>query len=97
MKKELTILSGIKPSGELHLGNYLGALQNFLELQKDYNCYFSIVDLHSLTQTFTSKEKSKQIVEMATDFLALGLDPNRSTLFIQSQVHEHAELAWIFN
>lgn len=90
------VLSGVKPSGSLHIGNYLGAVQNFLKLQEEYESYFAIVDLHSLTEKFDPEKKSKEIFDLATDFLALGLDPQKSTIFIQSQVPEHLELAWYF-
>jgi len=93
------ILSGVQPSGKLHIGNYLGALSNFIELQNSgkYQCYYCIVDLHSLTQDFEPKEKRGQILELAADFLAAGLDSKESTIFIQSHVPEHTELSWIFS
>ena len=94
-----SILSGVQPSGKLHIGNFLGALSNFIDLQNSgkYNCYYCIVDLHSLTQDFEPKEKKQQVLELAADFLAAGLDPKKSTIFIQSHVPEHTELAWIFS
>ncbi|MCK5084977.1 MAG: tryptophan--tRNA ligase, partial [Candidatus Pacebacteria bacterium] len=82
---------------ELHIGNYLGALKNFVELQDKYNCFFFIADYHSITGNYDPKEKSKQILGLAMDFLAAGLDPERCTIAVQSQVPEHTELAWIFN
>lgn len=93
------LISGIQPTGKLHLGNYLGALKNFVELQnsRKYQCYFFIADLHSLTEDFNPKEKPKQILELAADFLAAGLDPKKSTIFLQSQIPAHSELAWILN
>ncbi len=93
------ILSGVKPSGKLHIGNYLGALRNFVELQNkgEYDCFFMIADLHSLTEKFDPKTKRQEILDLMTDFLAIGLDPAKSTLFVQSQIHEHSELAWIFD
>lgn len=94
---KLRVLSGVKPSGKLHIGNYLGAIKNFVELQKQYDSYFAIVDLHSLTEKFDPKEKPREIFELAVDFLALGIDPQKSTVFIQSHVPEHLELAWIFS
>lgn len=95
----MRIISGIQPSGELHIGNYLGAIKNWLELQKDSRneCLFFVADYHSLTEAFDSKTKSKEILDLATDLLALGLDPKKSTLFVQSRISEHANLAWIFN
>jgi len=93
------IISGIKPSGRLHLGNYLGALKHFVELQdsNDYDCFFFIADLHSLAEDFDPKEKPAQIADLAVSFLAAGLDPQKSTLFIQSLIPEHSELAWILS
>ena len=97
MPDKKIIVSGAKPSGKLHLGNYLGALKNFVDLQDKYHCFFFIADLHSLTSSFSAKEKERQIIEFAADFLALGIDPKKSVLFIQSHVPEHSELTWIFN
>ena len=93
------LISGVQPSGKLHIGNYLGALKNFVDLQKSgkYQCYFFIADLHSLTEDFNPKEKPKQILELMADFLAAGLDPKKSTIFLQSQVPAHSELTWILN
>ncbi len=92
------ILSGIQPTGDLHIGNYLGSLKNFVELQDQADCYFCIVDLHSLTEDFEpGKKKQEQIYNLAATFLAAGLDPKKCTIFIQSHVPAHAELAWIFN
>ena len=95
--KQQTIFSAVQPSGELHLGNYLGALRNFVELQDKYNCFFFIADYHSITEDYDSKEKPKQIFDLALDFLAAGLNPEKCTLAVQSQIPEHTELAWIFN
>ena len=97
MNKKQTIFSAIQPSGELHIGNYLGALKNFVELQDKYNCFFFIADYHSITGDYDPKEKSKQILELALDFLAAGFDPKKCTIAVQSQIPEHTELAWIFN
>ena len=97
MNKKQTIFSAIQPSGELHIGNYLGALKNFVELQDKYNCFFFIADYHSITGDYNPKEKSKQIFDLALDFLAAGLDPKKCTIAVQSQIPEHTELAWIFN
>src|SRR3989344_5305079 len=93
------LISGIQPTGGLHLGNYLGALKNFVELQNSgkYDCYFFIADYHSLTEDFEPKEKGQQILDLAATYLAAGLDPEKSTIFLQSDVPESAELAWIFN
>jgi tryptophanyl-tRNA synthetase len=87
------ILSGMRPTGALHLGNYMGALQNWVRLQESHDCFFSIVDWHSLTTDYADPSAIREnILDVATDWLAAGLDPERSTLFIQSLVPEHAEL-----
>jgi len=93
------LISGIQPTGKIHLGNYLGALNNFVKLQNSskYQCYFFIADLHSLTEDFKPKEKLKQILNLAADYLAIGLDPAKSVIFIQSSVPAHTELAIILN
>lgn len=93
------LISGIQPSGRLHVGNYLGALRHFVALQNSgkYKCFFFVADLHSLTEPFLPKEKNKQIVELVADFLAAGIDPRKSTLFLQSDIPEHGELAFILN
>ena len=96
MTKE-TILSGIQPSGKLHIGNYLGSLRNFIELQHHHQCYFFIADYHSLTENYNPANKLQQILELTKDFLAAGLDPKKCTIFVQSEIIEHTELAWIFN
>lgn len=98
MKKPI-LISGIQPSGRLHLGNYLGALKNFVELQNSgkYECYFFIADLHSITEEFDPKTKPEQILDVASTFLASGLDPKKSTMFLQSQVPASTELAWILS
>ncbi len=92
-----TVFSGIQPSGALHLGNYLGAVRNWVMLQDQYRCIFCIVDYHALTQTYDVKEMSGRVTDMVIDLLALGIDPERSLLFLQSSVPEHTELAWVFN
>ena len=97
MNKQQTIFSAVQPSGELHIGNYLGALKNFLELQNKYRCFFFIADYHSITGDYDPEEKSKQIFDLALDFLAIGLDPKKCVIAVQSQIPEHTELAWIFN
>lgn len=92
-----TIVSGIRATGKLHVGNYLGALKQFVELQDEgHECYFFIADLHALTTDFEPKQLRKDTLEVVAEYLAAGLDPNKITLFLQSQVSEHAELAWIF-
>src|SRR5688572_6956429 len=87
------ILSGMRPTGQLHLGHLVGALDNWVKLQNDYECYYCIVDWHALTTHYDSTgDIRSNIIDIATDWLASGLDPNRSTIFIQSRVVEHAEL-----
>lgn len=92
-----TIFSGIQPSGQLHIGNYFGALKKWVEFQNSYHCVFGIVDLHALTEGPEPKKLKQNIFETALDFLAAGLEPKKSILMIQSYVPEHSELAWIFN
>jgi tryptophanyl-tRNA synthetase len=91
------IFSGIQPSGELHIGNYLGAVKNWVELQHSYDCIFCVVDYHAITQPYEPAELRRRTMEMATSLLAAGLDPEKCTVFVQSHVPEHTELAWIFN
>lgn len=91
------IVSGIQPSGKLHIGNYLGAIANWIKLQDEYSCYFFVADMHSVTENYEPKEKKQQILDLVIDLLALGLDPQKSILFLQSQIPEHVELAWYFN
>lgn len=93
------LVSGMQPTGRLHIGNYLGALKNFVDLQNSerYECYFVIVDLHAITESFDPKEKQKDILGLASDYMAAGLDPKKAVIFQQSQVPGHSELAWILN
>jgi tryptophanyl-tRNA synthetase len=93
------IFSGVQPTGNLHLGNYLGAIQNFVELQNEKNnqCIFCVVDLHAITVKQDPKELKKNIRETAATFIASGIDPNISTIFNQSMVAAHAEAAWILS
>jgi tryptophanyl-tRNA synthetase len=92
-----TIFSGIQPTGELHLGNYLGAIRNWVELQAEYRCFFCIVDYHAITQDYDRAEMKARVFDMAVDLLAAGIDPERAVLFVQSQVPEHTELCWVLN
>lgn len=91
------VFSAIQPSGELHIGNYLGALKNFVKLQNEYECFFFIADYHSITENYDPKKKPAQIMNLALDMLAAGLDPKKCTIAVQSQIPEHTGLAWIFN
>jgi tryptophanyl-tRNA synthetase len=91
------IFSGIQPSGELHIGNYLGAVKNWVQLQERHESIFCIVDYHAITVAYEPAMLRRRRREMAVSLLAAGIDPAKATLFIQSQVPEHTELAWIFN
>jgi len=99
MSPRPVILSGIQPSGELHLGNYLGSLKNFVELQNSgqYDCYFFVADLHAMTENYKPQELAARTRGVMMDYLAAGLNPKKSTLFVQSLVDGHTELTWIFN
>ena len=92
-----TMLSGIQPSGELHLGNYLGAVKNWSELAEEFDCYYLMADLHSITVRQNPADLRRRSVSQLAQYIACGLDPEKNTLFIQSHVHEHAELGWILN
>jgi tryptophanyl-tRNA synthetase len=89
------VLSGIKPSGELTLGNYIGALRYFVADQDTHDCYFCVVDLHAITVPQDPAELRQRTLDIAALYLAVGLDPAKATLFVQSHVHEHAELGWV--
>jgi len=92
------VLSGMRPTGKLHLGNYVGALRNWVKLQDEYDCFFFIADWHALTTDYADTSAVKQnSLEVILDYLAAGLDPERSTLFIQSHVPQHAELHLLFS
>lgn len=98
MKKDI-LVTGIQPTGPLHIGNYLGAVKNLLKLQNEYKgrCFVFIADYHSITEDYDPKEKQNQILVLAAELLALGLDPKRVNLYVQSEVPEVTELAWVFN
>ncbi|HEY4961352.1 MAG TPA: tryptophan--tRNA ligase [Terriglobales bacterium] len=97
-EKKGRILSGMRPTGKLHLGNYVGALRNWVRLQDDYDCFFFIADWHALTTDYADTRNIKQnSLEVMIDYLAAGLDPERSTMFIQSHVPQHAELHLLFS
>jgi tryptophanyl-tRNA synthetase len=91
------IFSGIQPSGSLHIGNYLGAVKNWVELQHKYESFFCIVDYHAITVPYEPADLRERTADMGLSLLAAGLDPSKCTLFVQSMVPEHTELAWIFN
>jgi len=91
------IFSGIQPSGSLHIGNYLGAVKNWVDLQHKYESFFCVVDYHAITLPYEPADLRARTTDMALSLLAAGLDPEKCTLFVQSRVPEHTELAWIFN
>jgi len=97
ISNRVKLFSGIQPTGTLHIGNYFGAIKNWVELQKKYDSIFCIVDYHSLTNSINPEELSKQTIEMAMDLIACGIDPLNSILFVQSSVLEHTELTWILS
>jgi len=92
-----TIFSGIQPSGNIHLGNYLGALTHWVELQRGYNCIYSVVDLHALTVRQDADELRKACRDVVAMLVAIGIDPRNSILFVQSHVRAHSELAWLLS
>lgn len=98
MKQE-TILSGVQATGRMHIGNYLGALKQFVDIQNEgkLKCFFFVADLHALTVPREPKQLRQDTLEVAAEYIAAGLDPEKSVIFIQNHVLEHAELAWIFN
>ena len=91
----MRIFSGIRPTGDLHIGNYIGAIKQWIELQESNECIFCIVDLHAITTPYSPKELPNNILSQAITYLALGLNPEKCILFIQSHVKEHSELAWL--
>ena len=93
----MRVLSGIQPTGSIHIGNYLGAIKQWIKLQEKNECVFFIADLHSLTIPYKPKELQKNILETAIVYLATGIDPQKSIFFIQSDVKEHTELCWLLN
>ncbi len=96
MKKK-RVFSGVQPTGNLHLGNYLGAIKNFVNLQSDNDCIYCVVDLHAITIKYEPGELRLNTLEIIASFLAAGLDYKKSILFNQSSVSAHAEFAWILN
>ncbi|MFN8571978.1 MAG: tryptophan--tRNA ligase [Gemmatimonadaceae bacterium] len=91
------IFSGIQPSGELHIGNYLGAVRNWVQLQHEMESFYCVVDYHAITIPYEPEDLRRRTFEMAVSLLAAGIDPNVATVFVQSRVPEHTELAWVFN
>ena len=97
MTKKLTVLSGIRPTGYLHLGNYFGVVRNFVRMQEDFNCFFFIADLHSLTTHPTPENLQAGVKQVLAEYLACGIDPEKATIYIQSDVPEVTELYIIMN
>lgn len=93
----MKVFSGIQPTGAIHIGNYAGAIQNWVKMQDEGECFYSIVDLHALTMPYDQKEMPTRVEEAALDLLACGIDPEKAHLFVQSHVPEHTELAWILS
>jgi tryptophanyl-tRNA synthetase len=91
------VFSGIQPSGIIHIGNYLGAIRNWVKMLDEYDCIFCVVDYHAITVAYQPDELRERILEATKTLIAAGLDPERCILFVQSQVPEHTELTWIFN
>ncbi|MEQ1561112.1 MAG: tryptophan--tRNA ligase, partial [Nitrospira sp.] len=97
MNKKI-LLSGVKPTGRPHIGNYFGAMKQFVDMQTDeYQCFYMLADYHGLNFIQDGTEMKQQIIDLALDYLALGLDPQKSVIFKQSDVSDHTELAWIFD
>lgn len=96
MEKKI-IFSGVQPSGGLTIGNYIGAIRNWVAMQEDYDCYFSIVDLHAITVPQIPKDLRKRTLDVLAIYLAAGIDPEKSNIFIQSHVPEHTQLTWVLN
>ena len=94
-QRKKRVFSGVQPTGNIHLGNYLGALRQFVELQEDHDCIFCIVDEHAITVPQDPKELRSHILDVASLYLAIGVDPKQSIIFVQSDVPAHAELSWI--
>ncbi|MCX6794682.1 MAG: tryptophan--tRNA ligase [Candidatus Falkowbacteria bacterium] len=97
MNKQKIIFSGIQPSGQMHIGHYIGAISQWVEMQKDYDCVFSIVDYHAITVKQNPEELRRRIIEVTKIYLAAGIDSQKSIIFQQSAIPAHTELAWIFN
>ena len=91
------VFSGVQPTGTLHLGNYLGAIKNFVELQNNYNCVYCVVDQHAITVNQDPKELKSNILEVLASFIASGVDYKKQIIFQQSSVAVHSQLAWVFN
>ena len=97
MSTKPIVLSGVQPTGEAHLGNYLGAFRQWVDMQDQYDAFYCIVDLHAILTEYDPKDLPTRVFDMAVSLLAVGIDPERSALFVQSDVREHVELYWLFN
>ena len=95
MDEKKVLLSGIQPSGDLTLGSYLGAIKNWSELAKEFDCYYFMANMHSITVRQNPADLRRRTLEQLAYYIACGLDPEENTLFIQSHVHQHAELGWV--
>ncbi len=93
----MRIFSGIQPTGQLHIGNYSGAIKQWIDYQHDYECLFCIVDLHAITTPYDKKNFQKFVIDQATSYIAVGLDPRKVDIFVQSRIKEHTELFWLLN
>ena len=93
----MRVFSGIQPTGQLHIGNYLGAVKQWVKLQEDHECIFCVVDLHGITIPYEAEKFQKEIFNKAIEYMACGVDPEKSIVFVQSHVKEHSELAWLLN
>jgi tryptophanyl-tRNA synthetase len=91
------VFSGIQPTGAIHVGNYIGAIRNWVKLQQEYESYFCIVDYHAITVPYEPREMPARVLDAALDIMAAGVDPERAAFFVQSAVPEHTELCWVFN
>ncbi len=96
-ERKKIILSGIQPTGRLHIGNLIGAIRNWVAMQDEFECYFTIVDLHAITVRQNPADLRKNTLDMAAMLLAVGINPEKSALFVQSQVPEHSQLSWVLN
>ena len=97
MEEKKRIFSGVQPSGNITLGNYLGAIKNWVNLQESYECIYAIMDLHSITVRQNPQELKKRTLDLLKIYLACGIDPEKNLLFVQSHNPRHAELAWVLN
>jgi len=97
MANKKRILSGVQPTGDLHIGNWLGAINNWVALQDQYETFLCVGDLHAITASYNPKELSQNTISTAALYVACGIDPNISSIFVQSQISAHSELCWILN